>query len=89
MLIEETIQKLIEMKMPTMAQAARELLQSAPSEQMSFEDKLGLLVDREWSERDNRRVARRLKEARLGVGASLEGVDCDPAAVSTKPSCAS
>ena len=79
MLIEETIQKLIEMKMPTMAQAAREILQSAPSEQMSFEDKLGMLVDREWSERDNRRVARRLKEARLGAGASLEGVDCDAA----------
>jgi DNA replication protein DnaC len=79
MLIEETIQKLIEMKMPTMAKAARELLQSAPSGQMSFEDKLGLLVDREWSERDNRRVVRRLKEARLGAGgASLEGVDCDP-----------
>ena len=78
MLIDETIQKLIEMKMPTMAQATRELMQSMPSEQMSFEDKLGLLVDREWSERDNRRVARRLKEARLGVGASLEGVDCDP-----------
>jgi DNA replication protein DnaC len=79
MLIEETLQKLIEMKMLTMAQAMRELMQSAPSEQLSFEDKLGLLVDREWSERDNRRVARRLKEARLGVGASLEGVDCEPA----------
>lgn len=78
MLIEETIQKLIEMKMQTMAQATRELMQSAPSEQMSFEDKLGLLVDREWSERDNRRVARRLKEARIGAGASLEAVDCDP-----------
>jgi DNA replication protein DnaC len=79
MLIEETLQKLIEMKMLTMAQAMRELMQSAPSEQMSFEDKLGLLVDREWSERDNRRVARRLKEARLGASASLEGVDCDSA----------
>jgi DNA replication protein DnaC len=80
MLIEETIQKLIEMKLPTMALATRELMQSTPSDQMSFEDKLGLLVDREWSERDNRRVARRLKEARLGAGgASLEGVDCDPA----------
>jgi len=78
MLIEETIQKLLDMKMPSMAQAMRELLQSAPSNQMSFEDKLGLLVDREWTERDNRRVARRLKEARLGAAASLEAIDCDP-----------
>lgn len=79
MLIEETIQKLIAMKMPTMAQAARELLQSAPSNQLSFEDKLGLVVDREWTERDNRRVTRRIKEARLGTSVSLEAIDCDPA----------
>lgn len=79
MLIEETIQKLIAMRMPTMAQAIREVLQTAPSNQMSFEDKLGLVVDREWTDRDNRRVARRIKEARLAGSASLEAVDCDPA----------
>jgi flagellar biosynthesis GTPase FlhF len=76
-LIEETIQKLIAMKMPSMAEATREVLQSSPSHQMSFEEKLGLVVDREWSDRDNRRIARRLKEAKLGVGASLEAIDCD------------
>lgn len=79
MLIEETIQKLITMKMPSMAQATREVLQSSPSEHLSFEDKLGLVVDREWADRDNRRVARRIKEARLGTSASLEAIDCDPA----------
>ncbi len=47
MLIEETIQKMLDLRMPTMAQATRELLSSAPSNQLSFEDKLGLLVDRE------------------------------------------
>lgn len=79
MLIEETIQKMLELKMPTMAQATRELLASAPSNQLSFEDKLGLLIDREWTDRDNRRVARRIKEARLSRGASLEDVECDAA----------
>jgi DNA replication protein DnaC len=79
MLIEETIQKMLELKMPTMAQATRELLASAPSQQLSFEDKLGLLIDREWTDRDNRRVARRIKEARLSRGASLEDVECDAA----------
>jgi hypothetical protein len=79
MLIEETIEKLLAMKLPTMAAATREILQSAPSEQLSFEDKLGLVVDREWTDRDNRRVARRIKEARLGTSASLEQVDCDTA----------
>jgi DNA replication protein DnaC len=38
-----------------------------------------LLVDREWTDRDNRRVARRIKEARLSRGASLEDVECDAA----------
>jgi DNA replication protein DnaC len=79
MLIEETIEKLLAMRLPTMAAATREILQSAPSEQLSFEDKLGLVVDREWSDRDNRRVARRIKEARLGTSASLEQIDCDTA----------
>jgi hypothetical protein len=34
---------------------------------------------REWTDRDNLRVTRRIKEARLGASASLEAVDCDPA----------
>lgn len=79
MLIEQTLQKMLELKMPGMAQATRELLESAPSQQLSFEDKLGLIIDREWTERDNRRVARRIKEARLTTRASLEAVECDAA----------
>ncbi len=38
-----------------------------------------MLIDREWTDRENRRVARRIKEARLGLRASLEDVACDPA----------
>jgi DNA replication protein DnaC len=76
---EETIQKLIHLRLPTMAQAFREILQSPPSHDLTFEEKFGMLVDREWIERDNRRVSRRLKEARLPCGASLEEVSFDPA----------
>src|ERR1700755_827482 len=65
--------------MPTMAQATRELLASAPSQQLSFEDKLGLLIDREWTDRETRRLPLRIKEARLSRGASLEDVECDAA----------
>jgi DNA replication protein DnaC len=79
MLIEETIQKMLALRMPTMAQATRELLESAPNNQLSFEDKLGLLIDREWTERDNRRIARRIREAKLSTRASLEAVECDAA----------
>jgi len=61
-----------------MAQAFRQMLDSAQSHDLSFEDKLGMLVDREWLERDNRRVARRIKEAKLPVSARVEEVVADP-----------
>jgi len=79
MMIEETLQKMLALKMPAMAAATRELLESAPSHQLSFEDRLGIIVDREWTERDSRRVARRIREAKISTRASLEAVECDAA----------
>jgi len=75
---EETIHKMHELKPTTMAEAFRELLQSPPQQQLSWEEKLGLLIDREWSDRENRRLDRRVREARLGVRAALEDVVCEP-----------
>jgi DNA replication protein DnaC len=76
---EETIQKLMDLRLATMAKALREIMDTAPGHQLSFEEKVGMLVDREWTERDNRRLARRLKDAKLGTRASLEDAACDPA----------
>ena len=76
--IEETLTKLSEMRLPSMVLAVRELMDSAPGHQLSFEEKLGIVVDREWLDRDNRRLARRLKEAKLATRASLDNVLCDP-----------
>jgi DNA replication protein DnaC len=76
--IEETVTKLIELRLPTMAKATRELMETSPGHQLSFEEKLGLIVDREWVDRDNRRLLRRLKEAKLATRASLDNVLCDP-----------
>lgn len=79
MLIEETLQKMLALRMPAMAAATRELIESAPSNQLSFEDRLGIIVDREWTDRDSRRVARRIREAKISCRASLEAVECDAA----------
>jgi len=79
MTIDETIQKLIEMKLHTLAKSLREMLDMPPDKQLSFEDKLALLVDREWAERENRKFARRIKEARLSTRAAPEEILCDPA----------
>lgn len=76
--IEETLTKLHELKLTSMALAVRELMDTAPGHQLSFEEKLGLVVDREWTDRDNRRLARRIKEAKLATRASLDNVLCDP-----------
>jgi DNA replication protein DnaC len=79
MIVDETIQKLTDLRLTTMAVAFRELLNSPETRKLSFEDKLGLLVDREWIERDNRRVSRRIKEARLPMAACLQEMITDPA----------
>jgi DNA replication protein DnaC len=42
---------------------------------LGFEDRLGMLVDKELTERHNRRLSRMLKIARLRTAASVEGVD--------------
>jgi DNA replication protein DnaC len=79
MMNEQTIQKLCDLKLHAMADAVRELLTTAPGSGMSFEEKLGLVVEREWTDRENRRLARRLREAKLGTSACLEDVWCEPA----------
>src|SRR5688572_1679131 len=78
-MIEETLQRMLALKMPAMAQATRELIESAPSHQLSFEDKLAIIIDREWVDRDGRRVARRIREAKISTQASLERVESDAA----------
>jgi DNA replication protein DnaC len=78
MIDEQTIQKLCDLKLNAMADAVRELLIAAPGSAMSFEEKLGLVVDREWTDRENRRLARRLKDAKLGTSACLEDVWAEP-----------
>jgi DNA replication protein DnaC len=79
MIVDETIQKLIDMKLTTMVQAFREIVDAPGISQLSFEEKFGMLVDREWIERDNRRVSRRIKEAKLPTAARVEEVMIDPA----------
>ncbi len=77
---EETVQKLMNLRLATMAQAFRDLLAEAPGSQLSFSEQVALMVDREWADRENKRMARLMRAARLSVSdASLEDVWCDPA----------
>jgi DNA replication protein DnaC len=76
--IEETLTKLDELRLAAMATATRELMRAPPDRQLNFEEQLGIIVDCEWTARDNRRTSRRLKEAKLNTRASLEEVVCEP-----------
>lgn len=80
MLKEPTLEKLHALRLRTMAAAWEEQQRSPDVVAMSFDERLGLLVDAEWMARDNDRVQRALKEAKLRIaGAAMEGIDYAPA----------
>jgi hypothetical protein len=60
-ILEETIQKL--MKMHAMVTMIREMSASPATEPLSIEETLGMLIDREWTARENKRLDRLLKDA--------------------------
>ena len=59
MLLHPTISKLEQMRLPGMAAALRDQLETPDIEAMSFLDRLGLMVDHEEALREDRRLARR------------------------------
>lgn len=76
---EETIQKLVELKLMAMVAMLRQWLTEPPPTQTTFEERLALLADHEATERKNRVIARRLRDAKLPMQASIEDLWCDPA----------
>jgi DNA replication protein DnaC len=75
MLITPTVDKLHALSLSGMARALTEQLESADYHALSFEDRLGLLVDREAQDRANRRLERNLKAAKLRAAACVEDID--------------
>ncbi|MCJ7822765.1 MAG: ATP-binding protein, partial [Armatimonadetes bacterium] len=61
MLHQPTLDKLQELKLAGMLRAYQEQEQLPDGHTLSFEERLGLLVDRELTERANRRLATRLR----------------------------
>ncbi|MBN8884091.1 MAG: IS21-like element helper ATPase IstB [Rudaea sp.] len=65
MLVNQTRQALNALRLPGMAQAYETQLANPNMLSMSFDDRLGLMVDAEVSQRENRRINRLLKSAKL------------------------
>lgn len=77
MIDQETVDKLLAMRLRTMADVFRELVDK-PADDLTFAERVGMMVDREWTERDNRRCGRRVKEAKLPASAAVEDIVADP-----------
>lgn len=75
MLLHPTLEKLQALNLTGMCRALQEQLQMPECAQLSFEERLGLLVDRETTERENRKLAIRLGKAHLRQQAVVEDVD--------------
>ena len=76
MLTQHTLTRLRSLKLDGMARAFEEQLTQPASHTLAFEERFGLLVDRESAWRDTRRLERLLKQARLKFpGACLEDLD--------------
>jgi len=75
MLTQQTMDKMNAMKLSGMADAFQQQLRAGEHARLSFEERLGLLIDSEWSVREQRKLTRRLRFAKLRYAASLEDVN--------------
>lgn len=75
MLTHPILEKLQAMRFYGMRKAFEEQLQMADMDKLSFEERFGLLVDREQTERSDRRLQTRLRKAKLRHNAGMEDID--------------
>jgi DNA replication protein DnaC len=76
MVNESTIQKLYEMRLSSMASAYRDQTADPSMKDISFEDRLGMMVDTEWSTRRNNRLSRLIRNADFPIhNTCIEGIE--------------
>ena len=79
MLNTTTVTKLQEMHLSAMARAFQQQLQDPDFQGMSFEDRFGLLIDQEWSNRKSNHLKKLMKNADFSVpGACMENIQYVP-----------
>jgi len=74
-LTNQTIDRLHQMKLSGMAQALVDQMQKTDFNDYSFEERLGLLVEYEWTYRQSKRLSILLKQAKLRLGACMEDIN--------------
>ncbi|MBM4049021.1 MAG: AAA family ATPase [Planctomycetes bacterium] len=77
MLLQQTLERLRELRLSGMATALQEQQGLPDAQSLAFEDRLALLVEREASFRENRRLTRLLRHARFRLPACVEDLIFD------------
>lgn len=86
MVNEPTHERLLQLGLNAMAVAWRNQQADTEYSSMPFDERLGLIIDAEWLVRENKRIKRRLAEAKLKItGACFEGIDFPPTRKLDKP----
>jgi DNA replication protein DnaC len=75
MLNQQTFEKLYALKLNGLAEALKDQFQQPACKELPFEERFGLLVDRQWTWTENQRLARLLRKAKLKINASMEDID--------------
>lgn len=75
MLHHPTLDQLNNLRLTGMATALTEQMALPDMDALAFEERLGLLVDREITERNSRRLTTRLRQAKLKQSACMEDID--------------
>lgn len=76
MLNEPTIEKLKALRLTGLLAAWVEQQKNPEANTLGFDERLGMLIDAEWTDRENKRISRSLKEAKLRITeACVEGID--------------
>ena len=75
MLLHPTLEKLTILRLTGMAAALRDQVNIETINDLGFEERLGLLLDREQSVRENTRMQIRLSKAKLRQNGTLEDID--------------
>ena len=74
-MIEQTLEKLRALRLSGMVDAYRQQTENPDVCSLSFEERLGLLVDQHWTWRENKAMARRLKTSRLDTEPCVEDIN--------------
>jgi len=75
MLTEPMMEKLVAMRLQGMVDGLKAQLQDPAAAELSFQERLAMLVDQQWNWRENQSLSRRMKAAKLRGNACIEEID--------------